>query len=213
MPRLSQATIQAPRFIRCSDVSEFLIYTDGACSNNGANDGRGGCAFVFRPETSPSMIPPTTSSGHSTASMKLHQLGASKFRLESRGPTGEAVPQTSNRAELRAVIAALGYRLWNNEGCRRLVIATDSAYVVDGCTAWITKWMRNGWQTSTHQPVKNQDLWLELIRLRDKWSKAGVKVLFWRIPRSRNTLADRLAKEATALEEDEYWADRRGTMC
>lgn len=71
--------------------------------------------------------------------MNLHTLGASKFRLESRGPTGEAVPQTSNRAELRAITAALGYRLWNNEGCRRLVIATDSSYTVDGSTEWIKK--------------------------------------------------------------------------
>jgi ribonuclease HI len=213
MPSLTECTIPAPRFARQSNPSEFLIYTDGACSENGDKNARGGCAFVYRPETSPSMIPPKTSSGHSTRSMNLHTLGASKFRLESRGPAGEAAPQTSNRAELRAVVAALGYRLWHNEGCQRLVIATDSSYVVDGSTEWIKKWKRNGWQTSTHKPVKNQDLWKELIKELERLSEAGVAVLFWLIPRQLNTVADRLAKEATALADKENWANIRGVLC
>ncbi|KAI8934971.1 hypothetical protein NX059_008637 [Plenodomus lindquistii] len=212
-PGLTMSTIQAPRFTRQSNRSEFLIYTDGACSGNGDANARGGCAFVYRPETSPSMIPPRTSSGHRTYSMNLHELGALEFRLESRGPTGEAVPQTSNRAELRAVIAALGFRLWNNEGCKRLVIATDSSYVVDGSTEWIKKWQRNGWQTSTHKPVKNQDLWKELIKELEKWSEAGVAVLFWLIPRSLNTVADRLAKEATTLADQESYSTIKGVLC
>lgn len=213
MPNLNNGSISAPRFTRRSDSSGFLIYTDGACSENGDEDARGGCAFVFRPETSPSMIPSKTSSGHSTRSMNLHKLGSASFRLESRGPAGEAVSQTSNRAELRAVIAALGYRLWNNEGCQRLVIATDSTYVVDGSTEWIKKWQQNGWQTTTRKPVKNQDLWRELIKELEKWSKAGVAVLFWLIPRKLNTVADRLAKEATALADVENWTGIMGVMC
>jgi ribonuclease HI len=212
-PGLTESTIPAPRFTRQSNPSEFLIYTDGACSDNGDKDARGGCAFVYRPETSPSMIPSRTTSGHSTHSMNLHELGASRFRLESRGPTGEVVPQTSNRAELRAVIAALGFRLWNNEGCQRLVIATDSSYVVDGSTEWIKKWKRNGWQTTTHKPVKNQDLWKELITELERWSEAGVAVLFWLIPRKLNTVADRLAKEATALTDKEDWVKIKGVLC
>lgn len=146
------------------------------------------------------MIPSKTSSGHSTRSMNLHKLGASKFRLESHGPTGEAVPQTSNRAELCAVVTALGFRLLNNEGCQRLVIATDSSYVVDGSTEWIKKWMRNGWQGSTHKPVKNQNLWKELIKELERWSEKGVAVLFWLIPRKLNTVADRLANEEKTVK-------------
>ncbi|KAL6702834.1 hypothetical protein ACN47E_000920 [Coniothyrium glycines] len=213
IPRLNKCTVKAPRFTRRSNPSEFLIYTDGACSNNGDEGARGGCAFVYRPETSQPMIPSTTSSGHSTHSMGLHKLGACNFRLESRGPTGEAVPQTSNRAELRAVIAALGFRTWYNEGCERLVIATDSTYVVDGATKWIKKWQQNGWHTATRQPVKNQDLWKELIRELERWSAAGVAILFWHIPRRFNTLADRFAKEATALAAVEDWVKIQGLLC
>lgn len=134
MPRLTKSSIQASRFTRQSNPAEFLIYTDGVCRKNGDKNARAGCGFFYRPETSPSTIPSKTSSGHSTCSMNLHKLGACKFRLESRGPAGEAVPQTNNRAELRAVIAALRFRLWNNKGCQRLVIEIDSSYVVNGST-------------------------------------------------------------------------------
>jgi ribonuclease HI len=213
VPGLTRSTIPAPRYTRQLNPSEFLIYTDGACSQNGDKNARGGCALVYRPETSPSLIPPKTSSGHSTRSMNLHKLGASRFRLESRGPAGETIPQTSIRAELRAVIAALGFRVWNNEGCQRLVIATDSSYVVDGSTEWIKRWKQNRWQTSTHKPVKNQDLWQTLIKEFERWSEAGVAVLFWLIPRKLNTVADQLAKEATAFADEEDWVKIKGVLC
>jgi ribonuclease HI len=213
VPGFTRASIPAPRFTRQSNLSEFLIYTDGACSENGSQAARGGCAFVYRPETSPSSIPAITPSGHSTDPMELHKLGASSFRLESRGPTGEAATQTSNRAELRAVIGALGFRMWHNEGWQRLVIATDSSYVVDGATEWIKRWQQNGWQTSTRKRVKNQDLWKELIRHLERWSGAGVAVLFWLIPRELNTVADRFAKEAAALADVEGWTEINGVLC
>ena len=33
----------------------------------------------------------------------------------------------------------------------------------DGITKWIHGWQRNGWRTAAKQPVKNADLWQELI--------------------------------------------------
>ncbi|KAH7082458.1 RNase H domain protein [Paraphoma chrysanthemicola] len=213
MPSLNKCAFPAPRFTRRSNKSEFLIYTDGACSENGNKDARGGCAFVFRPETSISFIQSQTSSDHPTSDFNLHKLGSCYFRLEARGPTGEARLQTSNRAELRAVIAALRFRAWKHEGCKRIVIATDSSYVVNGSTEWLKKWARNGWQTSTRNPVKNQDLWKALIKDREKWSRAGVEVQFWHIPRKLNTIADRLAKSATALTDREDWAEIQGITC
>ncbi|KAJ8117203.1 hypothetical protein OPT61_g1531 [Boeremia exigua] len=182
VPGLNKGSLPTPRFTRRSNSSKFLIYTDGACSRNGNKASRGGCTFVYRPKTSRSAVPPKTPSGHPISYLNLHKLGASKFQLEIRGPAGEAAPQTSNCAELRAVIAALGFRLWNNEECQRLVIATDSSYVVDGSTSWVKKRQRNGWQTATKNPVKNQDLWEELLK------------------------QYRLAKEATALADEEDWA-------
>jgi ribonuclease HI len=65
---------------------------------------------------------------------------------------------TNNRMELTAVIRAL-------EALTRPVKArvhTDSTYVQQGITKWIHGWKKNGWKTSTKEPVKNADLWKAL---------------------------------------------------
>lgn len=65
---------------------------------------------------------------------------------------------TNNRMELRAVIAALKAL---REPCI-VNLTTDSQYVKNGIESWILGWKRNGWLTSTKQPVKNADLWKAL---------------------------------------------------
>ncbi|KAF1986346.1 ribonuclease H-like protein [Aulographum hederae CBS 113979] len=213
-PMIAEAAgIPHPRNIRDNDDYEFLIYTDGSCLSNGRDGAQAGCAFIFRPATGPSFIPRTTFSGRSTRSMGLHALGACTFHLEARGPDGERARQTSNRAELRAVIAALQYRVWTNEGFDRLVIATDSAYAVEGATYWVNRWQRNGWQTSGRKPVLNRDLWEELLREKARWSRMGMRVLFWRIPRELNSEADELAKDGAEMEQERYWTVKEGSLC
>jgi ribonuclease HI len=38
-------------------------------------------------------------------------------------------------------------------------IYTDSAYVRNGITTWLTNWKSRGWKTADNKAVKNQDLW------------------------------------------------------
>jgi len=66
---------------------------------------------------------------------------------------------TNNRMELVAAIRALEAL---NKPCR-VRLFTDSAYVRDGITRWIHKWRLNGWRTSDKKPVKNAELWQELV--------------------------------------------------
>jgi ribonuclease HI len=65
---------------------------------------------------------------------------------------------TNNRMEIMAAIQALE-SLTRPSNVR---VYTDSAYLRNGITAWVTAWKRNGWQTSQRQPVKNADLWIRL---------------------------------------------------
>ncbi|GKT52099.1 ribonuclease H2 subunit A [Colletotrichum spaethianum] len=183
------------RFINRDDASECLIYTDGACSDNGAANARGGCAFIFKPICA------------------NDQSGSVAFKLEDRGPDGQVYRHTSNRAELRAVIAALRFRAWYGEGFKSIVIATDSAYVVDGATDWTRAWIKKGWRLTTGKPVKNRDLWEALLLDVEKLHDRNVKVRFWKIPRQSNNAADRAAKRAAStLQPTEEFTDIMGVL-
>ncbi|OJJ42789.1 hypothetical protein ASPZODRAFT_155053 [Penicilliopsis zonata CBS 506.65] len=189
------ATPPVTRFIRRTDKTQLLIYTDGACLDNGGTNPRAGCAFVFKPSTT-----------------NPRSDGYTHFALESKGPTGDPSPQTSNRAELRAVIGALRFRAWEGEGFKSLVIATDSGYVVDGITEWVRGWIRRRWTTSMGKPVKNQDLWQCLLGEMERWDERGLQVLFWQIPRDLNGEADRYAKEGAQEEQPEEFMDISGVL-
>lgn len=68
---------------------------------------------------------------------------------------------TNNRMELSAVIFAL-------EALRRschVIVTTDSKYVIQGITEWMSGWKRRGWKTAAKKPVLNQDLWQRLDEL------------------------------------------------
>ena len=71
---------------------------------------------------------------------------------------GEALT-TNNRMELTAAIEALNAL---KRPCR-VELHTDSNYVRDGITKWIHAWQRNGWRTADKKPVKNADLWQQLL--------------------------------------------------
>jgi len=75
---------------------------------------------------------------------------------------GNAPSTTNNRMELTAAVEALK-RL--TRPCR-VVIYTDSKYLADAFRrGWLEEWTRRGWKTAAKKPVKNADLWRELLRL------------------------------------------------
>ena len=98
---------------------------------------------------------------------------------------------TNNRMELTAAIMAL-------EALKRPCTAeiyTDSQYVRQGITSWITSWKRNGWRTADRKPVKNVDLWQRLDaalahhKVRWHWVRGHAG-------HDLNERADELAREA-----------------
>jgi ribonuclease HI len=70
---------------------------------------------------------------------------------------GEALT-TNNRMELTAAVRALEAL---KRPCR-VVMNTDSRYVMDGITKWIIGWKKKGWVNAAKQPIKNIDLWQAL---------------------------------------------------
>ena len=102
---------------------------------------------------------------------------------------------TNNRMELLAPINALK----QIDSNKQIEIYTDSQYVKLGITEWINTWIKNNWQTSKKEDVKNKDLWIELYDLNNslniKWN--------WIKAHSGNALneeVDLLAKKAALLD-------------
>ena len=92
---------------------------------------------------------------------------------KEREISGGEAPTTNNRMELMAAIRGLEAL---KRPCR-VQLFTDSNYVRDGITKWIHGWQRNGWKTADKKPVKNAELWQELIeaaarhRIEWRWVK------------------------------------------
>lgn len=81
------------------------------------------------------------------------------------GPTPEEIhgyeqKTTNNRMELRAAIE--GLRHLKTPSWVRLY--SDSAYLLDPLKkGWLSGWEKNGWRKADKKPVKNVDLWKELL--------------------------------------------------
>jgi ribonuclease HI len=66
---------------------------------------------------------------------------------------------TNNRMEMTAAIMGLNALI---EPCA-VDLYSDSKYVLDGMSKWIHGWQRNGWINASKKPVRNADLWHDLI--------------------------------------------------
>ena len=78
--------------------------------------------------------------------------------VKERTLKGGEAHTTNNRMELLAAINALVALDKPSD----ITMVTDSAYVKDGLTKWISTWKTNGWRTAGKKPVKNADLWQAL---------------------------------------------------
>ena len=152
-----------------------VVFVDGACARNGTPSASGGYGVFFGPNSPYNVSKPL------------------KF----------TDPQTSQRAELTAVLVALNQmeRIAGKYGldqCQFFIICTDSAYVVSSLTSYIYKWRRNDYTAATGREVVNRDLFERLDKKLDSmaYGRQGIDVLFWKVPRDANRNADELAKRA-----------------
>jgi ribonuclease HI len=121
----------------------YRVYSDGACLDN--PEGAGGWGAVVCREDDRGNV------------VHLWEVG------------GGVNPASNNQMELRAALEGL-LRLSEMPGSRSsgVRVLTDSKYVIGAVTDWVRGWKRNGWKTSSNQPVKNRDLIEELDQLQ-RW--------------------------------------------
>jgi ribonuclease HI len=192
-----------------------MLVVDGSCVNNGAGAGRnppaeegnapkGGLSFIYNGGNAGghgTTMPYITADNMSTAgappwgdqTISIPDItGRIAMPLEQKGPCGDIHRHTSNRAKLRAVIAALDFRPWYGEGWQTVVIVTDLEYVVLGATRWLPAWVQRRWRLAPRRDSRgrlrpgrklaNRDLWEELQSRIEDLRANGTEVAFWLIP-------------------------------
>lgn len=133
--------------------------------------------------------------------------------LKYRGATNEVSAgyryTTNNRMELLGAIVALETL---KRRCR-VILATDSRYVVDGISeGWAERWRSNGWRRGKRGKALNPDLWARLL---DAVSRHDVTFEWVRghAGHPENERCDHLANEAaqsTDLMVDEEYEKTHG---
>ena len=106
-----------------------------------------------------------------TESVKIYTDGACKgnpgpggwgvlmqYKAHKKELHGGDYETTNNKMELMAAIMALESLA---KPCK-VVLHTDSKYVLQGITEWMTNWKKRGWKTAAKKSVKNEDLWRRL---------------------------------------------------
>jgi ribonuclease HI len=151
----------------------IIIATDGACRNNGYADAEAARGIFCN----------------------VNSNNNKSFKLTDARPTNQ-------RAELYAAVHALrtARNMITNGNLKRhlseVVIKTDSAYLVNSMTSYIIKWRNNDYTNARGLPVVNQDLFQELDAICNRLADIGVQARFWRVPRSQNMQAEKLANAA-----------------
>lgn len=112
----------------------YLIHTDGACR---PNPGPGGWGAVLQLKSGEEVF------------KELELFGS------------EPADTTNNRMEMVATLKALGKL---REKDIPIIVRSDSKYLVEGMSKWMTNWKRYAWRVDKGKgkPVLNQDLWQAL---------------------------------------------------
>jgi ribonuclease HI len=116
-----------------------------------------------------------------------------KYKNDQTSSFEASIQTTSNQQELLGVINALKIL---KKFSVPIVIYSDSKLVVNGMTLWIKNWMKNGWQTKSHELVKNKDLWIELNNLTSKFDQVEFRHIKGHAGNKENEQVDLLANIA-----------------
>jgi len=109
------------------DEGFTIVYTDGACSNNGREGAKAGVGVWW---------------GHTISH-------------HNRSQPVEGARHTNNTAEIQAAVLAIVQA--RELKIVKLNIHTDSLFLINSITVWINNWKTNNWRTKAKKPVKNKE--------------------------------------------------------
>lgn len=171
------------------DDNALIIYSDGSCL---AKPRRGGYAYRF---------------------VVIDSEGREVFQdFSFPGFLGA----TNNEMELTACVAALQHATSRHapiprDWYEKIVIYSDSTYVVDGIYQADAVWPTNGWVTRDREPVLSRDLWNDLVREKQRAGRVEFRHVEGHKSNPHNQAVDRLAKAAAQLVRERGPIPRRAT--
>ncbi len=157
---------------------QWKVFTDGSAINNGKRNAKGGIGIYFSEDSEDNVGEPFSFQGKTS----------------------------NNICELEAVRRAIVIIAKKPEfkSGDKILICTDSSYVIDCITKWSNTWEKNGWKRKNRsgklQPVKNVDLIKSIKSMYYKYN-----VLFKHIKAHRN-LSDEIKKNS--LEYQEWYGNK-----
>ncbi|KAI6007901.1 ribonuclease H-like protein [Pisolithus marmoratus] len=184
----------------------LIVFTDGACFNNGRYGAVSGIGIAF---------------GTREENSEDEDQGTHQFAIPVDDRLDPEGKRTSQRAELLAALHGLKRVCDEDEShladlaakrCRNqsshsqqpeIIVTTDSEYVVKGMTEWLPTWKENNMRKANGQRPSNIDLFLSLdAEVNSREREHDCKIKFWHIDREFNTIADELAKRGAHTAGD-----------
>ena len=167
---VSKDNVSSEKF-SCLQSSDIIVYTDGSAINNGKKNCYGGIGVFF---------------------------GDNDLRnISERLPDGKA---SNNVAELTACLRAIEIIVNDNYNNSKIIICTDSEYMINCITVWCHSWQKNNWQRNVkgkNKPIKNLEIIRKIKSYVDKY-----KIIFKHI-RSHKTPP----KDTSSLEYKDWYGN------
>lgn len=112
--------------------------------------------------------------------------------------SGVELSTTNNRMELQGAIEALRfiaeYPSFKNQN--KVVLVSDSKYVVDGMNQWVQGWKKRGWKKADKKTPENVDQWQQLDALGERFSNLIFKWIKGHSGHPQNEHCDQMANAA-----------------
>lgn len=200
----------------------LVLYSDGSCKPNPGFMGMGFHGYGY------TTAEPKKGSGNQKYNLTIHGY-ADKAIANTKSITphcyfdsiGSTTQQaTNNTAEILAATNAISHAV--NVPATRVLLKTDSNYVVKGVNEWSYQWVKNRWIKRDGNPVPNRVEWQSLLdsvsKLRATGTKLEVQWVEGHSTHLGNNLADKLADigcemsktgkgltHTTTTKADGYW--------
>jgi len=159
--------------IAVTEEDALNIFTDGSCLMHNRRKGGVGVRYVFYDDNLDEQIIEPWFEGYSDS--------------------------TISEMELQAIIEAFRYAIKNGlaDLKSRIIIFSDSLYVVDNFNRAKYEWSKNNWCNRFGRPIENADQWKELVRLVVKMGKSvEIKKVKAHSKDPNNKAVDKLAKRS-----------------